>query len=77
VYPDSMVHVRVRLYLYRWHDRAQDDTGNTNYEVRFLSNAWLHRMPCCLVASHVISWYQRARDDTGNTNHEALPISDA
>ena len=36
MYPDNMVDVRVRMYLYRWNDRAADEKGATvPYEVGF------------------------------------------
>lgn len=32
VYPDNMVKVSVRMYLYRWNEHTEDDPGNAHYQ---------------------------------------------
>ena len=32
VYPDNMVQVSVRLYMYRWNEHSDDDPGNAHYQ---------------------------------------------
>ncbi len=34
VYPDNMVQLAVRMYLYRWNDRLQEDATTAPYEAR-------------------------------------------
>ena len=37
MYPDNMVQLAVRMYLYRWNDRLQEDTATAApYEACFL-----------------------------------------
>lgn len=36
VYPDNMVQLAVRMYLYRWNDRLQEDATTAPYEARSL-----------------------------------------
>ena len=43
VYPDNMVDVRVRMYLYRWNDRSGDDAQLAPYEVRARPTRGLHK----------------------------------
>lgn len=38
MYPDNMVQIRVRMYLYRWADRPNDEGGLLNYEVVFIDS---------------------------------------
>ena len=33
VYPDNMVEVHVRAYLYRWHTKDEHEVSGMNYEV--------------------------------------------
>ena len=32
MYPDNMVQVNVRMYLYRWNEHTDDDPGNAHYQ---------------------------------------------
>ncbi len=34
MYPDNMVQLAVRMYLYRWNDRLQEDATTAPYEAR-------------------------------------------
>lgn len=57
MYPDNMVQLAVRMYLYRWNDRLQEDATTTApYEVRFflivcLERRTQHNCPGCLPGS--------------------------
>ncbi len=33
VYPDNMVQVTARMYLYRWNEHTDDNPGNAHYQV--------------------------------------------
>ena len=39
MYPDNMVQVSVRMYLYRWIDHAEDDPGNSHFQVSLAAAA--------------------------------------
>lgn len=32
VYPDNMVQVTARMYLYRWNEHSDDNPGNAHYQ---------------------------------------------
>ena len=36
MYPDNMVQLAVRMYLYRWNDRLQEDATTAPYEARVI-----------------------------------------
>lgn len=36
VYPDNMVQVSVRMYLYRWIDHAEEEPGNSHFQASLL-----------------------------------------
>ena len=33
MYPDNMVQVTAKMYLYRWNEHSDDNPGNAHYQV--------------------------------------------
>lgn len=62
VYPDNLVQVRVRMYLYRWADRPHDEGGLSNYEVS-------HKTPLSLACP------SRASNLEGNSRQPGINIA--
>ena len=45
MYPDNMVQVSVRMYLYRWIDHAEDDPGNSHFQASLAAAALITSSP--------------------------------